>query len=102
MLPKLVVAAVVLLWTQGGASDDQPLYRTTWDATAGSYGTLHVTLREEGDSPPALALSVGVDGREDHVIVVTTGVGRTEYASIVGPLSAGRHTLELRRSQGSV
>lgn len=98
MFCTAVAAAVLLFGAQRTADQGPSLYRTTWEAAGGSYAILHLTVRENGGAPAALAWSVVLDGRDDHVIVVTPGVERTEYSTIVGPLGAGAHSIELTRS----
>ncbi len=44
------------------------------------------------------ALTVLIDGRESHQVLMTPGVGRTSYSTLLGPVSAGSHQITLERS----
>jgi hypothetical protein len=90
------VAFVFIAQQERGAPG--PLEQIRWEAPHGSYAAVRLTIREHGDLPPAAALSVVLDGVVDHVLVVTPGVGRTRYATLVGPLRGGTHAIELKPS----
>jgi hypothetical protein len=52
----------------------------------------------EGEAPRVSALGVWVDGRYDHEVLLFPGSGRSRYDTLAGPLSRGRHSVELRPS----
>src|SRR5687768_10482031 len=74
------------------------VHQERFRASAGAYGVLQIAVEDSGHMPPAAALNVVVDGRPDHVIVLTPGAGRTDYATLLGPLGDGDHTVALVRS----
>jgi hypothetical protein len=74
------------------------LHQERFHASAGAYGVLQITVEDSAELPPSAALGVLVDGRADHVIVLTPGAGRTDYATLLGPLAEGDHTVALTRS----
>lgn len=67
-------------------------------ASAGAYGVLQIAVEDSGNMPPSAALNVVVDGRPDHVIVLTPGAGRTDYSTLLGPFGEGEHTVALTPS----
>jgi hypothetical protein len=51
------------------------------------------------DAEPAVtALTVEVNGRPAHDVLVVPGSGQARYETLVGPLPAGRHTIAVGRS----
>ena len=55
------------------------------------------------DDTPADALAVGafsvqVDGRPVHEVLIVPGSGRTSYDTLLGPLAAGEHTVDVTPS----
>jgi hypothetical protein len=46
----------------------------------------------------ASAVAVWVDGRYDHELLLFPGSGRNRYDTLLGPLGAGRHDVNLRHS----
>jgi hypothetical protein len=62
---------------------------------------LSLTVSDRCPTPPAqkvAAFSVLVDGTRSHEVLVFPGSGLTRYDSLLGPLTGGRHTAELRPS----
>ena len=75
--------------------------RTTIAAQVGSMAVLAVTVADRCPIPPAqrvTAFSVWVDGTHRHEVLLFPGSGLTRYDSLVGPLTRGRHSVELRPS----
>jgi hypothetical protein len=75
--------------------------RTAFSAGPGAMAVLSVTVSDRCPTPPAqrvAAFSVWVDGARGHEVVVFPGSGLTRYESLLGPLTSGRHTAELRPS----
>jgi hypothetical protein len=62
---------------------------------------LVVSIRDDAppDTEPAvMALTVEVNGRAVHDLLIVPGSGQTRYETLVGPLPAGRHTIAVRPS----
>ena len=74
------------------------VHQERFRASAGAYGVLQITVEDSATLPPSAALTVLVDGRPEHVIVLTPGAGRTRYSTLLGPLGDGDHTVALTRS----
>ena len=74
------------------------VHQERFRASAGAYGVLQITVDDSATLPPSAALNVLVDGRPEHVIVLTPGAGRTDYSTLLGPLGDGDHTVALTRS----
>jgi hypothetical protein len=49
-------------------------------------------------APRVSAMAVWVDGRIDHELLLFPGSGKGRYDTLIGPFTAGRHSIELRAS----
>jgi len=75
--------------------------RAAITAQEGAMAVLSVTVSDRCPTPPAervTAFSVWVDGTHRHEVLLFPGSGLTRYDSLVGPLTGGRHVVELRPS----
>ena len=75
--------------------------RATFTADAGAMARLSVTVSDGCQPAPTqqvTAWSVWLDGTRSHELLLFPGVGRTQYDTLVGPLTEGRHAAELRPS----
>jgi hypothetical protein len=99
-MPATILLATILFGTiiAPAARQIPPLHQLTFRASHDGFAVLRVSVRESGDLPAAVALAVALDGGDDHVIVLTPGAGRSDYATVLGPLTAGAHTIALTRS----
>ncbi len=64
-------------------------------------GVLSVTVSDgcQSPSPPRVtSQGVWIDGRHTQEVLLFPGVGLTRYEALIGPLTGGRHELELRPS----
>jgi hypothetical protein len=98
MFSTVAWAIAFVIVAQQTRSAPEPLDPIRWEAPEGSYAAVRLTVSEHANVPSAAALSVVLDGVEDHVVVLTPGVGRTQYATLVGPLRGGAHAIELKPS----
>lgn len=72
------------------------------ESGAGAMGVVSLTVKDQcpsSSSPRVTALGVWVDGRYDHELLLFPGTGIAAYDSLVGPLKAGRHEIEVRPSE---
>ena len=60
--------------------------------------TLTVDDRAARGVAAVAALDVLIDGRPAHQILLTPGIGRAKYDTLIGPLPAGPHRIVLERS----
>jgi hypothetical protein len=61
--------------------------------------TIEVRDRTPADALTVSAVSVHVDGQPAHDVLIVPGSGRTSYDTLVGPLSAGQHTVRVTPSK---
>lgn len=96
---SLGALALAILGGMAAASQRSPAGAqvTTGD---GDHVVLELTVSDRAprDAAAVGALTVLVDGREAQHMLLTPGVGRTKYDTLVGPLSAGAHRIVLERS----
>jgi hypothetical protein len=61
---------------------------------------LTIDVRDDtpADALTVSALSVHVDGRHTHDVLIVPGSGRTSYDTLIGPLSGGAHSVAVRPS----
>lgn len=91
-------SAFCLLLALGAHAQRPSPPRQTIRVSDGSYAILRLDVRESGDLPRAAAFRVAIDRQDEQVVVLTPGVGRSEYAALLGPLRAGAHTVDITRS----
>jgi hypothetical protein len=69
---------------------------------SGPTDELVLTIDVRDDTPAdtltVSALSVHVDGRQTHDVLIVPGSGRTSYDTLIGPLFGGAHSVEVRPS----
>jgi hypothetical protein len=72
-----------------------------FDAPAGSMTVATAVAADTCDAAAdrVSALSVWVDGRYEHELLLFPGSGRTRYDTLLGPFGQGRHQVELRASR---
>jgi hypothetical protein len=62
---------------------------------------LTINVRDEATpetTPAVTALSVHVDGQPAHEVLIIPGSGQTTYETLIGPLSASEHVVEMKPS----
>ena len=67
----------------------------------GAMAVVSVAISDRCPTPPprrVTAVGVWVDGSYDQELLLFPGTGRTAYESLIGPLTNGRHHVELRPS----
>ena len=102
VVPRIVgviVAVSGLVATACGADGGA---RARLVAGAGAIAVLAVTVSDGCQpSPPqrVAAWSVRVDGRHAHEVLLFPGSGVTRYETLIGPLTKGRHTVDLQPSE---
>ena len=65
-------------------------------------GVLSVTVSDRCQSPASPRVTsqgVWIDGRHAQEVLLFPGVGLTRYEALIGPLTGGRHEMELRPSE---
>jgi hypothetical protein len=85
----------------GAASVPARAPRATFTTGPGAMAVLSVAAADSCASPAqrVSALGVWVDGRYGHELLLFPGSRRDRYDTLVGPLAAGRHAVELRPSE---
>jgi len=75
--------------------------KATVTTGSGAMTVVSVDVSDRCPSPAprrVTAAGIWVDGRYDHELLLFPGIGRTSYETLIGPLGAGRHAIELRNS----
>jgi hypothetical protein len=94
---RLVLCSGVLLCGMACSRPDQI------SVQVGERGEIVLAVSIRDDAPPdgepaVTALTVEVNGRAAHDLLIVPGSGQTRYETLVGPLTAGRHTIAVRPS----
>jgi hypothetical protein len=98
---RAALAACAVLGLAATCCADGGGLRTTVTAGADAMAVVSITVSDGCPDPPpqrVAAWSVWVDGRRSHEVLLFSGTGLARYDSLLGPLTVGRHRLELRRS----
>jgi hypothetical protein len=94
---RLAAGSALLIWNVSCSQPD----RISIEAGAREEIVLSVSIEDAAppDAEPAVtALTVEVDGRSAHDVLIAPGSGQARYETLVGPLAAGRHTIAVRPS----
>jgi hypothetical protein len=93
-----IVGLLVLQLSAGTWQSQIPVVNVM--TAEGDHVVLDIAVRDgaPADVAAVAALSIRVDGREREHVLLTPGAPRRSYDALVGPLSAGRHTIAVERS----
>ena len=98
----LSLALVLLGAANTGAFEQIGNLSSTFRTGADAMAVVAVTAKDSCQATGAArvtAAAIWVDGRYGHELLLLPGSGRETYDSLVGPLTAGQHTVELRPSE---
>jgi hypothetical protein len=95
-----LATAAALAFAAAACGADRPHHATVASGDA-AIGVVSVSMSDRCAPSPArrvAAVGVWVDGRYAHDVLLFPASGHPAYDSLIGPLSAGRHDVEIRPS----
>lgn len=96
----LFVIALVALNAAGITALSPPAQAVVITTAAGDHVALQIQVDDRAARPVAAvgALVVKLDDQETQHVLLTPGVGRSNYYALMGPFGAGRHRIAIERS----